>query len=59
MNACEDFLELIMTRHILAAAMDYLNMSTLEDDPHSSLLPANIESLNLSKKKQILTNLPK
>lgn len=59
MNACEDFLELILTSHILAAAMDYLNMTTLEDDPHSSLLPADIASLSLSRKKEIVTNISK
>ena len=35
MNACEDFLDLVMTSHILAAGMDLLQMTSLEDDPHS------------------------
>ena len=44
MNACEYFLDLVKTSHILAAAMDLLQMTSLEDDPHSPLLPPDFVS---------------
>ena len=59
MNACEDFLDLVMTSHILAAGMDLLQMTSLEDDPHSPLLPPDFASQSSSKMKETLTNLSK
>lgn len=38
-NACEDFLTVIVTGHVLAAAMKVLKMSTLEDLPSSEFIP--------------------
>lgn len=57
MNACEDFLELIMVSHILVAGMELLQMTSLEDDVHSPLLPLNFASQRVSKKREILTNI--
>ena len=38
-NACEDFLELVVTAHVLAAFMTILGMKCLSDDPTSVLFP--------------------
>lgn len=38
-NTCEDFLELVVTAHVLAAFMMILGMKCLSDDPTSVLFP--------------------
>ena len=38
-NACEDFLELVVTGHILSAFMAVTGMETLDDKPSSALFP--------------------
>ena len=38
MNACEDFFELVVSGHILVAAMDSLGMSSVDDTPSSTLI---------------------
>ena len=38
-NACEDFLELVVTAHVLAAFMTILGMESPSDDPTSVLFP--------------------
>ena len=38
-NACEDFLELIVIAHILCAIMAVLGMETLDDNPSSVFFP--------------------
>ena len=39
LDACEDFLKLIVTAHILAAIMAVLGMETLDDNPSPQLFP--------------------
>lgn len=53
-NVSEDFVEVIFTAHVIAAAMKYFNMKTLGDSPDQSLIPADIASLPQGKKKNIL-----
>ena len=38
-NACHDFFELVTQCHIIAAAMAFLNMDSLEDEPSTELIP--------------------
>ena len=38
-NACHDFFELVTQCHIIAAAMTFLNMDSLEDEPSTELIP--------------------
>ena len=37
-NACDDFLEIVMTGHILSAALKAFGMKTLTDQPSKTLL---------------------
>ena len=57
MNACENFLELILTSHILVAATNLLGMNSLEDIPSTPLLPHDIKCLSQSRKRNVLTTL--
>jgi L1 cell adhesion molecule like protein len=40
-SACEEFLLLVVTCHILCAAMKYLKMDVLDDVPTSEIIPEN------------------
>ena len=53
-NVSEDFVEVIFTAHVIAAAMKYFNMKSLGDSPDQSLIPADIASLSQDEKKKIL-----
>ena len=53
-NATEDFVNVIFTGHVIAAAMKYFNMNAIGDIPDKSLIPSNIESLSQEEKKAIL-----
>ena len=44
MNACEDFFELTVNAHILAAAMTILGMNSLSDDPSPQIFPQNLST---------------
>ena len=39
-NACDDFFEIVITGHILAAAMDMLGMESLQDTPCHESIPS-------------------
>ena len=39
-NSCDDFFQLIVTSHILAAAMEVLNMNDLDDTPSDAVIPS-------------------
>ena len=54
MNVSEDFLEVIFTAHVIAAAMRYFNMKAHGDSPDHSLIPANIAILSQAEKKNVL-----
>ena len=41
-NVSEDFLEMVVNCHILAAVMSYLSMSSLHDKPSSSIVSHDI-----------------
>ena len=41
-NACEDFFDLVVITHILAAAMEFLGMESLEDEPNQDILPPDV-----------------
>jgi len=43
-NACEDFFVLIVTAHILVAAMDILGMNAMNDIPDETLIPPTTTS---------------
>ena len=53
-NAHDDFFNLVITSHILAAAMEILGMETLEDDPSECLFPPNIGTLSSTERKEVL-----
>ena len=38
-NACDDFFEVIITAHVLAAAYEVLEMTTLSDTPNVHTIP--------------------
>lgn len=38
-NACHDFFELVVHCHIIAAALTYLKMKTIEDIPSADVIP--------------------
>ena len=43
-NSCEDFFLLVLTAHILAAAMEILGMQSLSDTPDETLVPTSATS---------------
>ena len=50
-NSCSDFLDLVTTCHILAAAMEYLKMHSIDDTPSDSIV-ANASSVWTEPKDQ-------
>lgn len=51
-NACNDFLVLVITCHVLAAAMEYLGMKSLDDTPAESVIQNASEVWTLTKEKR-------
>ena len=49
MNACEDFFYLVVTAHVISAAMGVLGMSCLSDSPNEELLPDDQEMTSEAK----------
>ena len=41
-NEAEDFLELVINCHLIAAAMHFFSMTTTSDEPRSTSFPSNI-----------------
>lgn len=51
-NSCDDFLVLVITCHMLAAAMEYLGMKALDDTPAENVVPNVSEVWTLTKEKR-------
>ena len=47
-NEIEDFLELTIKSHLIATALHFFAMTTIDDEPHSNCFPAHI---SFEKKK--------
>ena len=43
-NACDDFIVLVITSHILAASLEMLSMQSLDDIPVLPLLPPKLQN---------------
>ena len=56
-SACEEFFLLVVVGHILCAAMKELQMSSLEDDPQSCMIPENVSELSTEERNEILNNI--
>ena len=56
-NACEDFLELVVTGYIVACAMEVLDMSALNEVPSSAVIdsPEDAWRKDDTERKSILT----
>ena len=54
MNATEDFVQVVLSGHIIAAAMAYFGMEYLGDKPNPDLIPCNVEFLSKERKNQVL-----
>lgn len=50
-NSCEDFFLLVLTAHILAAAMEILGMQSLSDTPDETLVPTSATSLKIKQQQ--------
>lgn len=53
-NEVEDFLVLVITCHLTAAALQFFNMSTTSDSPHSNGFPTDVAGMPLHKRKKLL-----
>lgn len=58
-NSCNDFLDLVTTSHILAAAMEYLKMESLDDEPSDTVVPdaCNVWTKPQDQRKHILDSI--
>ena len=63
-NACDDFIVLVITSHILAASLEVLSMQSLDDIPVLPLLPPELQNepqnmwmLMDSQQKQVLNHI--
>jgi len=56
-NSCEDFLTLVVTGHIISAAMVKLGMSAMDEIPQASIVPPNAWMLDDEARKSILMEL--
>jgi L1 cell adhesion molecule like protein len=59
MNESEDFLELVVTGHIIACAMEILNMSSITDIPSSTVIdsPEEVWMMDDNDRKSILNDI--
>lgn len=53
-NTHHDFLNVVQTSHILAAAMEIFGMDSLEDEPCEGLIPKDIDEMSKVEKKEVL-----
>ena len=62
-NSCEDFLQIVLTAHILSAACEILDLSSLDDQPSADVLgmssPENLWTHTDHERKAILTRISK
>ena len=58
-NSCDDFLVLVITCHVLAAAMEYLDMKSLDDTPAEHVVPnaSEVWMQTTEKRKDILESI--
>lgn len=54
MSACEEFFILVVEAHILVAAMETFNMTSLNDEPSTPLLPSGCTELTPNQRKEVL-----
>ena len=52
--ACENFFELVVEAHIVAAAMLMFEMSSIDDHPCTALFPQGSERMSKQQRKSIL-----
>ena len=52
-NDIEDFLELVINCHLIAAALHYFSMESVSDTPHSNGFPCEILQKDLSERRKI------
>ena len=50
-NAVDDFLEIAITGYILQGALHLLNMSSIDSEPDSAIIPSRCYGLKLMKKE--------
>ena len=53
-NPIEDFLELVIICHLVAAAMHFFSMRSTSDEPHSNGFPVNIRGMEQYRRTKIL-----
>ena len=56
-DAVDDFVQIALSSHIIATAMECFGMESLGDKPNPDLVPSNLESLDKKEKKQVLFEL--
>ena len=56
-NAVDDFVQVALSGHIIAAAMECFGMECLGDKPNPDIVPSNVESLSKEDKKRVLFEL--
>lgn len=56
-NACDDFFMLVLSAHILTAAMEFLGMGSLDDDPNPDIIPEGVHGFEKDLKKDILSSI--
>ena len=62
-NSCEDFLQIVVTAHVLCAACEILDLSNLDDQPSADIIGmSSLENLwthTDCERKAILTKISK
>lgn len=53
-NEIEDFLELVIRCHLVAAALHFFSMSSTDDHPHSNAFPDGFSSFPAPKRKKVV-----
>ena len=53
-NSHEDFFHLIVDVHVLVAAMEFLGMDSLDEDPNVEIIPPSVWMLDKEERKEIL-----
>ena len=53
-NAHHDFFNVVLTSHILAAAMEMFGMDDLEDEPCEGLVPPYIDTMPKEEREEVL-----
>ena len=53
-NEIEDFLDLVISSHLIVCAIHYFAMENETDEPHANAFGFNVSSLPLVEKKKVL-----